>query len=515
MQENCTSSLSGGRRLALRRASSDPTLKKSPNKEEGKPTLAEEMEGRTLGEGKTVLQNRDWTQSQEEEKSALTKAKDWIREAARKDKKQKFTSLWHHVYKVEHLQEIFYEVKRSAAVGVDEKTWLAYKMNLKENLQDLSERLRRGAYRPQPVKRVYIPKPDGKQRPIGILALEDKLVQRITSQVLEPIYELDFKGFSYGFRPKRSALDALDALIVGIERKKVNWVLDADIQSFFDTIDHECLIEFVEHRIADKRIIRHIKKWLRAGVMEERKWKASEEGTPQGGSISPLLANIYLHYAFDLWIDHWRQTAKGDVIVVRYADDFVIGFQYEFEAIGFRKRLQERLTRFHLTIHPEKTRLIEFGRFAQANRERSKKGKPETFEFLGFTIICGQNRKGRFQVMRKTIRKRMWRKLKAIKDEARSRLNHAISSVGKWLELVLKGHYNYFGVPTNIRSLSVFRNEIVKAWLRVLRRRSHKHKITWERMQRIAEKWLPKPRIVHRYPEERLRVRTQARSPVR
>ena len=485
-----------------------------PNKEEEKSTLAEEMEGRALGKGKTLFRNRDWTQCQKE--SSLTKAKERIREAARKDKDQKFTALWHHVYNVDHLQEVFHELKPTAAAGVDEKTWMGYQANLMENLRNLSERLKRGAYRAKPVKRIYIPKPDGNQRPIGITALEDKIVQRVTTQVLEPIYETDFVGFSYGFRPKRSALDALDALLVGLEKRKVSWVLDADIQRFFDTIDHEWLVKFVEHRIADKRIIRHIKKWLKAGVMEGRSLKASLEGTPQGGSISPLLANIYLHYVFDLWINRWRkQTAKGEVIVVRYADDFVIGFQYEFEATGFLAELQERLNRFNLKIHPEKTRLIEFGRFAKANRKRSGKGKPETFEFLGFKLICGRKRNGGFKVIRKTIRKRMWRKLKAIKEDLRLRMNHSIKSVGEWLNRVLKGHYNYFGVPSNYESISVFYAEIVKAWHRMLKRRSHKNKITWERMMRIANKNLPKPRIVHRYPDERLRVMTQARSPVR
>jgi len=486
--------------------------KSLPNEETGGPVLKEEGEGRGLGKGNSFRQTRDRTQS----RGTLSNAMERVRQAAEREKEQRFTALWHHVYNREHLREAYRDLKRNAAPGIDGETWYGYGQNLEEHLRDLSERLKRGAYRAHPVKRVYIPKADGRLRPIGITTLEDKLVQRVTAQVLESIWEVDFKGFSYGFRPKRSAHDALDALTVGVTHRKVNWVLDADIQGFFETIDHEWLVKFIEHRIADKRVIRHIRKWLKAGVMEEGQRRPSEEGTPQGGSISPLLANLYLHYVFDLWVDHWRRRkATGEVIVVRYADDFVVGFQHREDADRFLRELRDRLSRFHLRLHEEKTRLIEFGRFAACRRKARGQGKPETFNFLGFTFLCGKTRNGKFQVIRRTNRKGLWGKLKSLKEELRKRMHDPIPGTGQWLRRVLHGHYQYFGVPLNGRALATFYQEVIKAWFRALQRRSQKGRLNWERMRRIAKRWLPTPRIVHPYPDQRLHVRTQARSPVR
>lgn len=479
--------------------------RKHSNKLIGRPNSSENVEGRGLGKGKAFHQTRSRTQGREILPSALER----IRQAAERDKGLQFTSLWHHVYAIENLEEAYQEIKRKAAPGIDGITWHEYGQDLERNLQDLSDRLKRGAYRAMPVKRVYIPKADGRQRPIGITTLEDKIVQRATTRVLEAIYEVDFKGFSYGFRPYRSAHDALDALTVGLAKRKVNWVLDADIRGFFDTIDHEWLIKFIKHRIADKRVIRHIKKWLKAGVMEEGQRKCYEEGTPQGGSISPLLANIYLHYGFDLWIDHWRRTqAKGDIIVVRYADDFVIGFQYKWEAERFVKELQERFGTFNLELHEEKTRLIEFGRFAAERRKERGEGKPETFDFLGFTFICGKKRNGTFQIVRHTIRKRLQKKLKSIRDELRTRLHDPVVETGRWLRSVLKGYYRYYGVPLNSCALRLFHYAVCRTWFRILKRRSQKTRITWKRMRRLSMRWLPLPRIVHPYPDQRLRVTT-------
>lgn len=344
---------------------------------------------------------------------------------------------------------------------------------------------------------------------LRVPALEDKIVQRATVDVLNAIYEVDFLGFSYGFRPGRSQHNALDALSVGIQRKKVGWVLDADIRGFFDAVDHEWLIKFVEHRIADQRVIRHIKKWLKAGVLEDGKRRATEDGTPQGGIISPLLANIYLHYAFDLWANQWRKRhARGDVIIVRYADDFVVGFRYRNDAVRFREQLEQRLRKFHLELHPDKTRLIAFGRFAAENRKMRGEGKPETFDFLGFTHICGKKRNGKFKVVRQTVRKRLRAKLQAVKLVLRQRMHDPVPEVGKWLGAVVQGYINYYGVPTNYTAISLFRQEIIRSWLWTLRRRGQKTRITWERMKRLADRYLPPPRIVHPYPEQRLCVWT-------
>jgi len=371
------------------------------------------------------------------------------------------------------------------------------------------KRLRKGTYRARAVKRTYIPKRDGRRRPIGIPVLEDKIVQRSMAEVLNAIYEVDFLGFSYGFRPKRNQHNALDAVVVAIEGRKVNWVLDLDICGFFDSIDHEWLIRFIKHRVKDERVIRQIKKWLNAGVMEDGEWHKKDEGTPQGGSISPLLANIYLHYVFDLWAHSWRKRkASGDVVMVRFADDVVLGFQYKHEAIGFLKELKSRFKKFNLQVNAQKTTLIEFGRFAVKSRKERGEGKPETFDFLGFTHICSRSRKGKFMVLRKTSGKRMRNKLAELKKTMRKRMHWSVPEVGKWLKSVLVGHCRYYGVPWNGDSLAIFREEITRMWFKSLRRRSQRHRMTWERMQRLAKKWLPYPFICHPYPSQRMRVNT-------
>jgi group II intron reverse transcriptase/maturase len=412
--------------------------------------------------------------------------------------------LWHHVYDERRLQAAYEGLEPKAAAGVDGVTWREYGRDLGGNLRDLAQRLRRGGYRARPVRRVYIPKADGTQRPIGVPTLEDKIVQRATVEVLNAVYEADFLGFSYGFRPGRSQHKALDALAVGIRRKKVNWVLDADIRGFFDAIDHEWLVEFIKHRIADKRVVRHVKKWLNAGVLEHGEWRRVEEGTPQGGSVSPLLANVYLHYAFDLWAHTWRRKrASGDVVLVRYADDFIVGFEHRADAERFLAELKQRLTGFGLELHPEKTRLIEFGRFAAERRSRCGEGKPETFDFLGFTHVCGKTRSGKFVVLRRTMRKRFGSKLKALRAELKRRMHKPWWEQADWLASVLNGHYRYYGVPLNYRALARMRHAVIGLWHDALCRRSQRTRMTWERVKRLAERWLPKPRIWHLYPEDR------------
>jgi len=446
----------------------------------------------------------------------LPKALERVRQAAERDGRVRFTSLWHHVYNIEALGNAYHSLKRDAAPGVDGETWRHYGQELEGNLDDLSGRLKRGAYRAKPVKRVYIPKSDGRQRPLGVTTLEDKIVQRATTTVLNTIYETDFMGFSYGFRPGRSPHDALNALNAAVMTKKVNWVLDADIRGYFDAIDHEWLVKFIEHRVVDKRVLRHIKKWLNAGVLEEGARVVSEEGVPQGGSISPLLANVYLHYVFDIWAHHFRQTrATGDMIIVRFCDDFVVGFQYRQDAEQFKEALVERFKKFNLELHADKTRLIEFGRFAEQNRKRRGLGKPKTFDFLGFTHICGRTRKGKYVVLRHTKKKGLQKKLTELGNELQSRLHMPVPLVGKWLRSVLHGHYRYFGVPGNGRKLESFRYHLSQLWYKALRRRSQRSKLTWERMNRLIERYLPKVRIMHPYPDLQLYVTTRGRSPVR
>jgi len=440
-------------------------------------------------------------------RESVSQALDRIRRIARTRKQEKFTALLHHI-SVELLEEAFYELKQNAAAGMDGLTWDEYEQDLERRLEDLHARVHSGAYRALPSRRVYIPKPDGRQRPLAIAALEDKIVQRAAAAVLNAIYEEDFLGFSYGFRPGRGAHDAMDALVVGIERKKVSYILDADIRSFFDTVSQEWLIKFVEHRIGDRRMIRLIQKWLKAGVLEDGVVTVSEMGTGQGAVISPLLANIYLHYVLDLYAERWRRReAAGDMIIVRYADDFIVGFQHESDAKRFLDALRERLAEFALSLHPEKTRLIEFGRYAAQNRKRRGLGKPETFNFLGFTFICGKSRKGGFLIKRKTRRDRMRAKLKAVSQELRRRMHQPPDEVGNWLRHVVKGYFNYHAVPTNIHALQEFRDEITQRWRRALSRRSDKGAIAWNWMAKMADAWLPQPHILHPWPNQRFAVR--------
>jgi RNA-directed DNA polymerase len=465
-------------------------------------SAAEPVEPRAEAKGNANQQSTHRAQS----RASVSQALERIRQVARK-KEEKFTALLHHV-NVDLLEKAFNDLKAGAVPGVDGLTWKDYEADLDRNLEELHARVHRGAYRALPSRRAYIPKPDGRQRPLAIAALEDKIVQRATVEVLNAIYEEEFLGFSYGFRPGRSTHEALDALVVGIGSKKVNWILDADIRSFFDTVNHEWLIRFVEHRIGDPRIVRLIQKWLKVGILEDGVVSASDRGTGQGSVISPLLANIYLHYVLDLWAERWRRReATGDMIIVRYADDIVVGFEHEMDARRFLEAMRERIESFSLSLHSDKTRLIEFGRFAAANRKRSGLGKPETFNFLGFIFICGKSRRGKFLVKRKTRRDRMRAKLQAIKQELRQRMHQPIPVQGKWLGQVVKGYFNFHAVPTNSRALGVFRHRVTMLWRRVLQHRSHKAEMTWERMRRLVNDWLPRPRILHPWPSERFAVR--------
>ena len=482
---------------------------RSPNKA-GKPG-AEAAEGRGPAKRNPNSQNMLRTQGRESVKSARER----VRQAIRKDGTKQLTALFHHIANVDALREAFYNLKRKAAPGVDGTTWGQYEKDLEDNLQDLCGRLKRGAYRAKPVRRTYIPKADGRQRPLGVTALEDKLVQLDTVEVLNVVYEADFRGFSYGFRPERGQHNALDAVAVGIDRRKVNWVLDADIRGFFDNIDQGWLVTFVEHRIADRRVVRLIQKWLRAGVLEDGKVTQVEAGTPQGGSISPLLANIYLHYALDQWVDAWRKRRDGDVIFVRYADDFVMGFQNKEEAERFLEVLRERLGKFRLQLHPDKTRLIEFGRFAAESRKKRGQGKPESFDFLGFTHACGTTRAGKFKLRRTTALKKLQPKLEAVKAELKERMHDPISETGKWLGAVVKGHADYYGVPGNTEALRTFRDQVTWFWHKSIRRRGQRRPMTWSRMRRHVKAWIPTVRITQPYPDKRLHVITRGRSPVR
>jgi len=464
------------------------------------------MEGSGLAKGNLRQQNAPRTPSRPGAPSALER----VRQAARRDRKQRFTALMHHIYDPTRLRAAYFSLKKEAAPGVDGETWRHYGEAVEDNLRDLADRLTRGAYRAKPVRRVYISKEDGRQRPLGVPALEDKIVQRATVEVLNAIYETDFLGFSYGYRPGRNQHHALDALYVGLLTKKVNWVLDIDIRGFFDAIDHGWLVQFVEHRIADRRVVRLIQKWLNAGVLEDGKRTRVEEGTPQGGSASPLLANVYLHYVFDLWVQAWRQKrAHGDVIVVRFADDIVVGFQVKSDAERFWVELAERFRKFHLDLHPEKTRLLEFGPYAVENRTTRGLGKPETFNFLGFTHLCGKKRSnGRFTVVRQTIRKRLQAKLSAVKTELRRRMHDPVPAVGTWLRSVVGGHIRYYSVPTNSHALDMFRFQVGRLWYRTLSRRSQTGRVPWDRMRRLIDRWLPPARVCHPYPLRRLGVIT-------
>jgi len=465
-------------------------------------SAAEPVEPRTGTKGNAGQQSTRRAQSRVSVSQALGR----IRQAARERKKEKFTTLLRHI-STDLLEQAFFELKEDAAPGVDSLTWKDYEQNLEHSVEDLHARIHRGAYRALPSRRVYIPKPDGRQRPIAIAALEDKIVQRATVAVLNAIYEEDFLGFSYGFRPGRGTHDALDALSVGIDSTQVNWILDADIRSFFDEISQEWLVRFLEHRIGDQRIIRLIQKWLKVGILEDGIVTVSDRGTGQGAVVSPLLANIYLHYVLDLWAERWRRReATGDMIIVRYADDFIVGFQHEVDARRFLDEMRARLQEFALSLHPDKTRLIEFGRLAATNRKQCGLGKPETFGFLGFTFICGTSRRGKFLLKRKTRRDRIRAKLRMVKEAMRRRIHQPIPQQGKWLRQVVIGYFNYHAVPTNFRALRAFRDEITRRWRRALSQRSQKGDLTWERMNKLVDDWLPKPRILHPWPEKRFAV---------
>jgi RNA-directed DNA polymerase len=462
---------------------------KRPNEALGRPETEEAVEERGSTKGNSREQNVPRTRSRNSMPSALER----VRRAARRDKKQRFTALLHHIYDPNILREAYYALKRSAAPGVDGKTWKEYGRDLGRNLQDLADRVRRGAYRAKPVLRVYVPKADGRERPLGIPTLEDKLLQRATAWVLNAIYEVDFLGFSYGFRPGRSPHDALDALTVGITSCNVNWVLDADIRGFFDALDHTWLVKMIEHRIGDSRVIRLIQKWLRAGVLEDGIRKPGEYGTVQGGSISPLLANVYLHYVLDLWAQQWREKrASGDVVIVRFADDFIVGFEHREEAEAFHRDLIERFARFSLELHPEKTKLLRFGKRARkGSKDDGPTGTPGTFRFLGFTHICGKRRDGGFTVYRHTDRKRFQAKLRDVSEKLRRMMHRPIPEQARYLAAVVRGHTRYYGVPFNSGAITRFRFAVVHIWHWFLRRRSQRNRMTWERMSRLASRWIP------------------------
>jgi len=482
--------------------SDSAVVAKKPANNAGRPA-AEPVERRAGTEGKAGQQSTRRAQDRE----SVSQALDRIRQAASQRPNERFTALYHHLT-VPMLRVAFLALKRDAAPGVAGLTWRAYEADLDRRIEDLHAQVRSGAYRAQPSRRRYIPKADGRQRPLAVAALEDKIVQRATVAVLESIYETDFLGFSYGFRPRRGQHDALDALAVGITSTRVNYVLDADIRSFFDDVSQSWLARFVEHRIGDGRILRLIQKWLKAGVLEDDVVTVSDKGTGQGSVASPLLANVYLHYVFDLWAERWRRReATGSLIIVRYADDIVVGFEHEADARRFWDEMRARLEAFSLTLHPEKTRLIEFGRHAAERRRQRGVGKPETFNFLGFTFICGKSRRGYFLLKRKTRRDRMQAKLVEIKEELHQRLHRPIPEQGAWLRQVVAGFFGYHAVPTNSRALLAFRHHVTELWRRALRRRSQKDGSTWERVATLADEWLPRPRVIHPWPEQRFAVR--------
>jgi group II intron reverse transcriptase/maturase len=489
--------------------SDSPVVPAKPPNNAAVETAAEVVEGRGLAKGNTAGKPRPGRRAGH----GVSRALDRVREVAGKDRGVRFTALLHHV-DVDRLRAAYWALNPRAAVGVDGVTWRAYGRDLERNLQGLHERVQRGSYRAKPARRAYIPKRDGRLRPLGIAALEDKVLQRAVVEVLNGVFEADFVGFSYGFRPGRSQHDALDALTVAIHRKKVRWVLDADIRGFYDAIDHGWLLRFLEHRIADKRLLRLVRKWLRAGVMEHGEWSETEQGAAQGASASPLLANVYLHYVFDLWAQQWRRRhAHGDVIVVRYADDYIAGFEHHDDAQRFLAELRDRLAKFGLELADEKTRLIEFGRYSARNRQARGLGRPETFEFLGFTHICATTRNGRFRVERITSKKRMAAKLRELKAELKRRRHQPIPEQGKWLASVVRGHLAYYAVPGNNRAASAFQYQAVRHWYRSLRRRSQRHHLNWTRMNRIAARTLPPVRIQHPWPNQRFDAKHPRQEP--
>ncbi len=485
------------------REKSDPAIVAvKPTNKAGRPA-AEPVERRAGTEGNADQQSTRRAQ----DRVSVSQALERVRRAAKQRKKERFTALAHHL-SVPMLRTAFFALKRDAAPGVDGLVWQTYEADLDRKIEALHARVHRGAYRALPARRRFIPKPDGRQRPLAVAALEDKIVQRATAAVLNAIYEEDFLGFSYGFRPKRGQHDALDALVVGISSTRVNYILDADIRSFFDEVSQEWLVRFLRHRIGDPRIIRLIQKWLKAGILEDGVVTTSDKGTGQGSVISPLLANVYLHYVFDLWAERWRRReATGDMIILRYADDIVVGFEHEADARRFWDAMRERLQEFTLSLHPEKTRLIEFGRQAATKRAQRGLGRPETFDFLGFTFICGKSRRGKFLLTRRSRRDRMQAKLREVKDELRQRMHQPIPEQGRWLAQIVRGYFAYHAVPTNSRALLAFRHHVTDLWRRTLRRRSQKDDTTWTRMKRLADDWLPQPRILHPWPSERFAVR--------
>jgi RNA-directed DNA polymerase len=477
---------------------------KPSNKGPAAAGTAEMVEGRRSAKGNTASKTPPGHRAGPGASNAL----DRVREAARKDRGTRFTALLHHV-DLARLRKAYAAMRREAAPGVDGVTWTEYGQDLEANLHDLHARVQSGKYRAKPSRRVYIPKADGRQRPLGIASLEDKIVQRAVVEVLNAVYEVDFRGFSYGFRPGRAPHDALDALTVGITSRRVNWVLDADIRDFFGQLDRTWLKEFLRHRIADERVLRLIDKWLAAGVVEDGTWTECDQGSPQGASASPLLANVYLHYVLDLWVEWWRrQPGRGEVIIVRWADDFIVGFETEQDAQAFLAELRERFAKFGLELHPDKTRLIEFGRNADWTRRRRGAGRPETFDFLGFTHICARTRKGWFTVRRITIAKRMRAKLKQVNTELKRRRHDPVPEQGAWLRSVVQGHLAYYAVPGNTDAVQEFRTQAARHWYKALRRRSQKTRLTWTRMNRLADRWLPRARVRHPYPAQRFAART-------
>jgi RNA-directed DNA polymerase len=463
-----------------------------------KAAAAEAGEERGSAKGNTAGKTRPGRSAGQGVSGALGR----VRQVAVRDREARFTALLHHV-SLDRLRAAYWAINPKAAPGVDRVVWVDFGQDLEGNLRDLHDRVLAGCYRASPSRRVYIPKTDGRQRPLGIATLEDKIVQRAVVEVLNAVYEVDFLGFCYGFRPGRCPHDALDALATGIGDRRVNWVLDADIREFFTSLDRDWLRMFLRHRIADERILRLIGRWLAAGVIEDGEW-AHSEGSPQGASVSPLLANVYLHYVLDLWAEWWRRHfAHGDVIIVRFADDFTAGFEYREDAERFLAGLRERLARFGLELHPDKTRLIEFGRRAARDRAARGEGKPETFQFLGFTHICATARNGRFWVRRVTDAKRMRTKLKMVKGQIKRRRHLPIGEQGRWLASVVRGHQAYYAVPGNMEAVNNFRTELIRHWYKALRRRSQRTRITWPRMDRIVTTWLPPTRTRHPFPEVR------------
>lgn len=475
-----------------------PTCKK-PAKT--RVTPVESVEGRSVAKGKPGAAGASPTQGGQDVYVHLHR----VGERAKAHKEERFNNLFSHLT-VPLLREAYHRLQRGASAGVDGTTWAEYGENLEKGLAGLQDRLHSGRYEPLPVRRVFIPKGDGRMRPLGIPSLEDKIVQQAVRMLVEPVYEAEFLGFSHGFRPGRSQHDALDALAVAVERG-TNWILDADIRAFFDTIDHAWMLRFLGHRISDQRLLTLLERWLTAGVMEGDEFHEVEKGTPQGGIISPLLANVYLHYALDLWVHQWRgRHAKGKVFLVRYADDFVVCFQQEDDAHALRAALAVRLATFALELHPEKTRVVQFGPRAQENRQAAGLPKPETFDFLGFTHICAKDRAGRFQLRRRTSRKKRTAKLRKLREEIRRRRHRPLTEQHRWISQVLRGHDLYYGVPTNYPALKTFHRAVQYAWSQALQRRSQRARWSeWQRRE-FEGRWpLPRPKLGHPWPTARFR----------